>query len=65
MFRMSNPQRPPGGPPIPEVFANALLRKRTEAALREGEERLNLAAESAKIGMWALKTGGTHPKSYS
>ncbi len=39
---------------VSQIFANALLRKRTDAALRESEERLQLAAESAEIGMWAL-----------
>jgi len=39
---------------VSQVFANALKRKRTDAYLRESEERLQLAAESAEIGMWAL-----------
>ncbi len=39
---------------VSEIFANALLRRRSDAALRESEERLKLAAESAEIGMWAL-----------
>ncbi len=39
---------------VSQVFANALLRKRADAELRESEERLQLAAESAKIGMWEL-----------
>jgi PAS domain S-box-containing protein len=39
---------------VSQVFANALKRKRTDAFLRESEERLQLAAESAEIGMWAL-----------
>ncbi len=37
-----------------EVFANALERKRTEESLRESEERLRLATESAGIGLWAM-----------
>jgi len=39
---------------VSQIFANALERKRTDAMLRESEERLQLAAESAEIGMWAL-----------
>ena len=39
---------------VAQVFANALQRKRTDALLRESEERLQLAASSAEIGMWAL-----------
>lgn len=39
---------------VSEIFANALLRKQTEEILRESEERLKLAAESAEIGMWML-----------
>ena len=39
---------------VAQIFANALARKRAEKALRESEERLNLAADSAEIGLWAL-----------
>ncbi len=39
---------------VAQIFANALKRKRTDAYLRESEERLQLAAESAEIGIWAL-----------
>lgn len=39
---------------VSQIFANALKRKRTDAYLRESKERLQLAAESAEIGMWAL-----------
>ena len=39
---------------VTEIFANALVRKRVDSALRDSEERLNLAAESADIGMWML-----------
>ena len=39
---------------IAQVFANALARKRTDEALREGEERLSLAADSADAGLWVL-----------
>ena len=37
---------------ITQVFANALARKRAEQALRESEERMTLAAEAAKLGVW-------------
>lgn len=39
---------------VSQIFANALTRKRTDAYLRESEERLQLAADSAEVGMWAL-----------
>ena len=39
---------------VSQIFANALKRKRTDALLRESEERLELAATSAEIGMWEL-----------
>lgn len=39
---------------VSQVFTNALKRKRTDAYLRESEERLQLAASSAELGMWAL-----------
>jgi formate hydrogenlyase transcriptional activator len=39
---------------VSQIFANALVRKRTDAALRESEERLKLAAEAADVGMWML-----------
>ncbi len=39
---------------IAQVFANALARKRTDEALRESEERLSLAADSAGAGLWVL-----------
>jgi PAS domain-containing protein len=37
-----------------QIFANALARKRADQALRESEERLSLAAESAEAGRWVL-----------
>jgi formate hydrogenlyase transcriptional activator len=37
---------------VSQIFANALVRKRADAALRESEERLQLAAEAAEVGMW-------------
>ncbi|MCK5714119.1 MAG: GAF domain-containing protein, partial [Hyphomicrobiaceae bacterium] len=39
---------------IAQVFANAILRKRSERALRQSEARLSLAAESAGAGLWSL-----------
>ena len=39
---------------VSQIFANALVRKRVDSALRESEERLKLAAEAAEIGMWML-----------
>jgi formate hydrogenlyase transcriptional activator len=40
---------------LAQVFANALARKRTEQELRDSEERLRLAAASAKAGLWTLE----------
>ncbi len=39
---------------VAQMFANTIARKRTELALRESAERLNLAAESAGAGLWSL-----------
>jgi PAS domain S-box-containing protein len=39
---------------VAQVFASALARKRADEALRESEERLSLAADSADAGLWAL-----------
>jgi PAS domain S-box-containing protein len=39
---------------VAQVFANALARKASEEALRESEERLNLAAEAAGAGLWIM-----------
>jgi PAS domain S-box-containing protein len=39
---------------VAQVFANALARKRSERALRQSEERLAMAAESAGLGLWSL-----------
>jgi formate hydrogenlyase transcriptional activator len=39
---------------VAQIFANALARKRSDEMLRESEERLNLAAESAGAGLWSL-----------
>jgi len=40
---------------IAEVFAGALVRKRSEESLRESEARLSLAASSAEAGLWILE----------
>jgi PAS domain S-box-containing protein len=45
---------------VAEIFANALSRKYSEMALRESEERLDLAASSADIGMWVLDAHTGH-----
>jgi len=39
---------------VAQIFANALARKRSEESMRESEERLNLAADSAGAGLWSL-----------
>jgi PAS domain S-box-containing protein len=39
---------------VAEVFANALARKRSDQFLRESEERLALAADSASMGLWSV-----------
>jgi PAS domain S-box-containing protein len=38
-----------------EIFVNALERRKAEQALRESEERLNIAASSAEAGVWELE----------
>ena len=42
---------------VAQVFTNALARRRTDQALRESEERLSLAADSAEAGLWTLDYG--------
>ena len=39
---------------VSQVFANAIVRKRTEQALRESEERLTMALEAAGAGAWSM-----------
>ena len=39
---------------VAQVFTNALARKRADEVLRESEERLALAVESAAAGLWIL-----------
>ncbi len=39
---------------IAEVFANALIRKRSELALRESEEKLRMAMDAAGAGAWSM-----------
>lgn len=43
---------------VSQIFANAVVRKRADAALRQSEERLQLAAEAADVGMWMLDVDG-------
>ena len=38
---------------VAQIFANALNRKFTESDLRESEERLQLAADAARAGLWS------------
>ncbi len=38
-----------------ELFVNALERSRGELSLRESEERLSLAADSAEAGLWIME----------
>jgi PAS domain S-box-containing protein len=42
---------------VAQIFANALARRRADRMLRESEERLELAAESAGAGLWSLNLG--------
>ena len=39
---------------LAQVMASALARARADQALRESEERLNLAADAAAAGLWSL-----------
>ncbi len=39
---------------VAQFFANALVRKQADRALRESEARLSLAADSANLGLWVL-----------
>ncbi len=39
---------------VAQIFANALARQRSDRRLRESEERLSLAADSAGAGLWSL-----------
>jgi PAS domain S-box-containing protein len=41
---------------VAQVFVNALARKRADEALRESEERLAMAADSAGAGLWILES---------
>lgn len=43
-----------------EIFVNALERSRTQKALQESEERLNLAVSGAEAGLWDMDTGTGH-----
>src|SRR5512136_508110 len=44
---------------IAQIFTNALARKRSDEMLRESEERLSIAADSAEAGLWSynISTG--------
>ena len=42
---------------VAHVFCNALARRRHDLSLRESEERLALAADSAEAGLWTLDLG--------
>lgn len=39
---------------VSQVFANAIVRKHSEQALRESEERLTMALEAAGAGAWSM-----------
>lgn len=39
---------------VAQIFANALVRKQSDQALRESEARLSLAADAAGAGLWSL-----------
>jgi PAS domain S-box-containing protein len=39
---------------VAQVFANAIIRTRTEQALQQSEARLSMAADSAGVGLWSL-----------
>jgi PAS domain S-box-containing protein len=45
---------------IAQIFANALARARADKALRESEERLELAADAAALGLWSLNLATGH-----
>lgn len=42
---------------VAQVFASALARKRADQMLRESEERVQLATDSAGVGLWRLDAG--------
>lgn len=42
---------------IAQIFANALGRKRADEALRESEERMTMASEAARFGVWVWYLG--------
>ncbi len=46
---------------VAQIFTNALARKRSDEALRDGEERLSLAADSAGVGLWSLNLATGRP----
>ncbi|MHC9541311.1 MAG: ATP-binding protein [Vulcanimicrobiota bacterium] len=40
---------------VAQIFASTLARKRSDELLRESQERLNLATESAEVGLWSME----------
>ena len=42
---------------VAQVFAQALARQRADEALRESQDRVDLAADSAEAGLWTLDYG--------
>jgi len=41
---------------ISQILANAIVRKRADLILRQSEARLNLAAASARVGLWSIES---------
>ena len=42
---------------VAQIFANALVRKQAEQALRESEARLSIATDAAGAGLWIMEIG--------
>jgi PAS domain S-box-containing protein len=40
---------------VAQIFANAIIRKQTDEALRESEARLSLATNAAEAGLWIME----------
>ena len=40
---------------VAQIFANALARKQTDEALREGKEKLNIVTDAAGAGLWIME----------
>lgn len=45
---------------IAQIFASALARARADKIIRESESRLNLAADTAALGLWSLNLATRH-----